>query len=291
MARIAVMGAGGVGGAFGALLQRSGHDVTFIARGANLDALRARGLRVTGALGTIELPSVDARDAAGRADLVLLCVKRYDLDDALAALGSSDALVLTLQNGVDAADVAVARLGPRVLAGTTGIVADLVAPGHVEVVSTYARIRFGEPDGGGITERVSRVAGWLGVDGVTAVPEADVRVALWQKMALICAMAGLTTARDAAVGAVRDDPVFAAVIREVEAVARASGVPLPDGFADERLGYAATVDASATSSMLRDVRRGRRIELPWLNGAIVRLGAELGVPTPANAGVVGAIVT
>jgi len=294
VARILVFGTGAIGGYYGACLQRGGNEVVFVARGAGLEALRASGLRVTGAMGSFEVAPVDATDSpSGEFELVLLCVKNYDLDDAAAALRDCSGLVLTLQNGVDAPYRARKILGDRVLAATTGIVDDMPSPGVVEVTSSYAWIRLGEPDGGGITGRVQRVTRWLHVDGVEPIPEADVRIALWMKMGLMCGMAGLTTLHGRPMGEILGDAhlrrTFVQIVREVDAVARAKGIGLPDDFVDDRIAYAESIDPAAMSSMSRDFARGKRIEADTFNGAIVRMGAEAGVRTPRNADVYDAI--
>jgi 2-dehydropantoate 2-reductase len=294
MARVVVFGTGAIGGYYGACLLRRGHDVLFVARGAGLSALRAHGLRVTGAMGSFEIAPVDVTNApSGDFELVLLCVKSYDLDDAADALRACSGLVLTLQNGVEAPYRARKVLGDRVLAGTTGIVDDMPAPGHVHVTSSYAWIRFGEPDGGGITGRVQRATRWLTVEGIEPIPEADVRVALWMKMGLMCGMAGLTTLHQKPMGEILGDAnlrrTFVQIVREVEAVGRAKGIDLPADFTDDRVRYAESIDPAAMSSMSRDLARGRRIEVDTFNGAMVRMGAELGVRTPRNADVYDAI--
>jgi 2-dehydropantoate 2-reductase len=294
MARILVFGAGAIGAYFGAALQRAGNDVLFVARGANLEALSSSGLRVTGAMGDFALEEVSAtQQPSGEFDLVLLCVKNYDLDEAAEPLRSCSGLVITLQNGVEAPYRARTLVGDRVLAGTTGIVSDLPEPGHVHVVSAYAWMRFGEPDGGGITGRVQRATRWLTAIGVEPLAEADVRIALWQKMALMCGMAGLTTLHQRPMGEILGDPAlrrtFVQLVRECEAVARARGIELPDDFSDERMRYAEQIDPEAMSSMSRDFARGRRIEVDTFNGALVRMGAEAGVRTPRNADVYDAI--
>jgi 2-dehydropantoate 2-reductase len=292
LARILVMGAGAVGGYYGACLARRAHDVTFVARGRNLEALRSDGLRITGAMGDFHVPRAHATDdapQAGEVDLVLLTVKSYDLEEAAAAVRGRSQLVLTLQNGVEAPDLARDILGDVVLAGSTGIVADLSEPGHVHVVSDYAWVRFGEPDGGGVSDRVRLVARWLDADGIEAIPVEDARVALWEKMSLMCAMAGLTSLHQRPMGEILGDPglrnVFEEIVRECEAVAVARGVPLPERFAELRMRYAAGIDPGAMSSMSRDLARGRRVELETFNGAIVRMGAELGIEVPQNTAV------
>lgn len=294
VARVLVFGTGAIGGYYGACMARGGHDVVFVARGATLEALRTNGVRVRGAMGSIDLPVVEVTDdASGEFELVLLCVKTYDLDDAAEALRRCSGVVLTLQNGVDAPYRVRKALGDRVLAGTTGIVDDMPEPGRIEVISSYAWIRLGEPDGGGVSGRAQRVTRWLCVDGIDPIPEADVRIALWQKMALMCGMAGLTTLHQRPLGEILDDAAlrrtFVQIVRECEAVGRAKGVDLPDDFTDDRIRYAENIDPASMSSMSRDFARGRRIEADTFNGAIVRLGAETGVRTPRNADVYDAI--
>jgi 2-dehydropantoate 2-reductase len=295
LASAIVVGAGAVGGYCGACLVRGGHDVAFVARGRNLEAMASSGLRVTGAMGDFGVRAdafADAREA-GHADLVLLCVKSYDLEAAAEAVRGCGDVYMTLQNGVDAPGVARDVFGGVVLAGSTGIVADLTEPGHVHVTSAYAWIRFGEPDGGGVTERVERVQETLAVDGIEPIAVDDARISLWEKMALMCAMAGLTTLHQRPMGELLSDVAtrreFETIVREAEAVARARGVPLADDFASQRIAYAERIDGSAMSSMSRDFARGKRIELETFNGAIVRMGAELGVDVPANRAVYDAI--
>jgi 2-dehydropantoate 2-reductase len=234
----------------------------------------------------LEVNAVSDPATTGGHDLALLCVKNYDLEEACRAVSGHADTVLTLENGVDAPGVARSVLGDVVLAGTTGIVADLPEPGRVHVVSSYAWIRFGEADGGVAGERVDRITSLLDVDGIEPIPVADARVALWEKMALMCGMAGLTTLTQRPMGEVLGDPGlrarFEAIVHECELVARADGVPLPDDFVDQRMTYAHGIDPAAMSSMSRDFARGRRIELETFNGAIVRMGAELSIGVPAN---------
>jgi 2-dehydropantoate 2-reductase len=285
------MGTGAVGAYYGACLLRGGRDVTFVARGANLEALRSNGLRVTGAMGDFGFERVNAVEASetGSADVVLLCVKNYDLEDAARSVSGAGEIFLTLQNGVDAPLVAREVLGDVVVAGSTGIVADYPEPGHVHCVSSYAWMRFGEMDGGGISKRVELVNECLSVDGVEPIPVPDARVALWEKMSLMCGMAGLTTLLQRPMGEILGDAElrerFETIVRECESVARAKGVPLSKDFVTDRMGYADRIDPGAMSSMSRDLMRGKRIELETFNGAIVRMGAELGVDVPANAAV------
>jgi len=293
-ARVLVFGTGAIGGYYGACLQRGGRDVVFVARGAGLEVLRSSGLRITGAMGDFAVAPVDATHRpSGEFDLVLLCVKNYDLDEAAEAVRQCSGLVLTFQNGVDAPYRARGIVGDRVMAGTTGIVDDQPEPGHVHVTSSYAWIRLGEPDGGGITGRVQRATRWMHVDGIEPIPEGDVRIALWQKMALMCGMAGLTTLHGKPMGEILGDAAlrktFVQIVRECEAVAGAKGIDLPADFAEDRMRYAENIDPTAMSSMSRDFARGKRIEVDTFNGAIVRMGAELGLRTPRNADVYDAL--
>ncbi len=291
------MGTGAVGAYYGACLLRGGREVTFVARGANLEALRSGGLRVTGAMGEFGFDRVDAVDASesGSVELVLLCVKNYDLEDAARAISGKGGIVITLQNGVDAPNVARDVLGDVVLAGSTGIVADYPEPGQVHCVSAYAWMRFGEVDGSGISERVERVNQCLSVEGIEPIAVPDARVALWEKMSLMCGMAGLTTLLQRPMGEILGDQElrgrFEAIVRECEAIARAKDVPLSKDFVSDRMGYADRIDPGAMSSMSRDFARGKRIELETFNGAIVRMGAELGMDVTANTAVYEGIRT
>lgn len=290
MSHVLVMGAGAVGGYFGACLIRGGHDVTFVARGRNLEALRTAGLRVTGAMGAFSVEHLHVVERpSGPYDLALVCVKNYDLDSAVKEIRGSSELVLTLQNGVDAPFRARQLLGDVVIGGSTGIVADLAGPGRVDVVSAYAWIRLGELDGGGVSERVEMVTRILDVEGIEPLPVADARVSLWEKMSLMCGMAGLTTLHQRPMGEILTDAslraTFEAVVQECDAIARAMGVGLPADFVAARLSYADGIDPTAMSSMSRDFARGRRIEIETFNGAIVRMGAELGIDVPFNAAI------
>jgi 2-dehydropantoate 2-reductase len=291
------MGTGAVGGYYGACLVRAGHEVTFVARGKNLEALRSDGLRITGGMGEFELPAVTATadPSSVRADLVLMCVKAYDLAEAALAVRDAGGVILTLQNGVDAPDVVRGIVGDAVIAGTTGIVADLPEPGHVHLTSAYAWMRFGEWNGGGVSGRVERAHRTLDVDGIDAIVVPDARVALWEKMTLMCGMAGLTTLYQRPMGEILGDATtrdeFIAIFRECERLARARGVGLPDDFVEQRVAYAENIDPAAMSSMSRDFARGRKIEIETFNGAIVRMGAELGIDVPANRAVYEAILS
>lgn len=293
---VLIVGAGAIGAYFGACLQRGGRKVAHIARGANLQALRTDGIRVTGARGTFETGPVEASDDPGSlpdAGIALLCVKNYDLEGVCEGVAGRASLYVTLQNGVDAPEVAAHLLGDVVLAGSTGIVADLAGPGHVHLTSDYAWIAFGERDGAGVSDRARRALEVLEVDGIEPRTVDDARVALWEKMALMCGMAGLTTLHNKPMGEILADEELAATFRQIVTecfeVASASGVALPEEFVDKRMHYAGRIDPEAMSSMSRDFQRGRRIELETFNGAVVRFGREFGIEVPANRSVYDAI--
>jgi 2-dehydropantoate 2-reductase len=245
--RIAVVGAGAVGGYYGALLARAGHHVGFVARGAHGEAIRGKGLTIRRFDGEFTVKAAATPNPAelGRADLVLLAVKSYDNDTALPLLRplvGPGTTVLTLQNGVDSPDEAAAVVGPdAVLGGAAYIATAIAGPGAIEQTGNYQRIAFGEvfAPAAQISDRVARIAEVLGGAGIEALPAADGRVQLWEKFIYLAAMSGMTGAARQPLGVVRGDPVtrrrLFAAIREVEAVARAEGVPVAADIA-ARLG-------------------------------------------------------
>jgi 2-dehydropantoate 2-reductase len=290
--RIAVVGAGAVGGYYGALLARAGHDVGFVARGAHGDAIRRNGLTVRRFDGEFTVQAAASPDPAelGAADLVLLSVKNYDNDGALPLLPPlvrSGTTVLTLQNGVDSPDEAAAIVGREaVLGGAAYIATEIAGPGVIRQTGNYQRIAFGEvfAPAPRISDRVARLAEILVGAGIEALPAADGRVQLWEKFIYLAAMSGMTGAARQPLGVVRGDPaararLFAA-IREVEALARAEGVPVALDIVDRLSVFVDGVPASMRSSLLIDLSHGRRIEVEALQGAVVRRAARLGVPVP-----------
>lgn len=290
--KIAVMGSGGVGGYFGGLLARAGNEVYFIARGAHLQAMRARGLRVEALDGPFTIAPAHATDApaaVGPVDVVMLCVKTYGLDEAIEQmrpLVGPRATVLTLQNGVEAPDQVAAAYGPQVV--LPGIVYCEVAvkePGVIFQGAPVRRIIFGEPDGTP-TPRARALADACAAAGLDTTLSENILGALWSKFCFICAMSGVTTLARRPLGPILADEEGRALMRatmeEARAVGLAKGVrfeadPVESGLANgDRFPY------GAKSSMLRDLERGGRLEVEALNGAVVRLGRALGVATPAN---------
>jgi 2-dehydropantoate 2-reductase len=287
------MGSGGVGGYVGVRLAAAGEDVTFIARGAHLAAIRERGLRIESALGDLTLSPAAATDdpaTVGPVDLVIFAVKLYDTEAAAALtrpLLGPDTGVVTLQNGVDSTGVLARALGPEhVIGGVAHIAAVIAEPGVILHTGTMASFVFGELDGGR-SERVAALATALQSAAVDHRISADVERDIWDKMAFLATFAGLTALLRRPIGPIREDAETRAMLRdgltEAFAVARAKGICLPDDFVERTLERCDRLPHEMKSSMLQDLERGRRLELPWLSGAIVRLGRELGVPTPTHA--------
>jgi 2-dehydropantoate 2-reductase len=289
--RIAIIGAGAVGGFYGARLAQAGHEVSFVARGANLEAIRRRGLRVTSSLGDLVVsPRVESDPAPiGPVDLVIVAVKTYSNGQALpllAPLVGADTVVLPLQNGVDSADQVAAAVGAgHTLAGTTYIATTLIEPGVIEHVGTTRRIILGEAFGERVvTARVERLRAALAAADIEAEASADVRIPLWEKLIMLAPIAGLTAAVRLPIGpawahaAFRD--VFDRGSREIEAVARHAGVNVAADVCDRKHRYLDERPAAMRTSMMVDVTSGRPIELEALLGTIVRRGAAAGIPTP-----------
>lgn len=292
--RIAVIGAGGVGGYFGARLYAAGEDVLFVQRGAHGEAMRREGLRIASPLGDLDLPRVavvapEEAASAAPVDLVLVTVKSIHTDsaaDAASALLGPDTAVLSLQNGVENEDRLAARLGVgRVLAGLCYILALIEAPGRIRHGMKTARIEFGERTGG-TSPRAEAFRDVCVNAGIDVVLAADVEAAIWTKFTMLCAHNGMTALARTAIGPVRDDPDGRAVLevcaRETMALAAARGVRLDPALAADPMVLFDRVPADMTSSTLHDLEHGKPLEIDWLNGAVVRLGRKAGVATPVN---------
>ena len=291
--KIAILGSGAVGGYYGAQLARAGHEVTFIARGAHLAAIRERGLHIKSAvLGDFVAKARAEEDTAkvGSVDLVLVAVKAYDNPTALPLLrpllgeGTS---VLTVQNGVDSpTEVAAVAGEARTLGGTTYIATALEGPGLIVQTGDHRRIVFGEAFGAlpRMTDRVKRIHEALAGAGIQSFPVEDGRVPIWEKFVFLVSLAGFTGASRLPIGPVWADSFtkaqFLAGCREIEAVARAEGVPIAADVVDRIVPYIDAIPGSMRSSLLIDLQQGKRIEVEALHGSVVRRGARLGVPTP-----------
>jgi 2-dehydropantoate 2-reductase len=292
MARYVLIGAGGVGGYFGGLLARSGAEVHFVARGAHLDALRRYGLRIQSHAGPFHLPRVSATDdprQIGPVDYVLLCVKSWDTAAAAEAarplLGPHTAVV-SPQNGVDnEAVIAEVLGGQHVMGGLAYVISRIASPGVIEQVGPTAKLIVGELDGS-MSERGEKLL----ADGLTAGIDIElsptIEAEIWRKFLYICAFSGTCTLTRSSLGPVLQDPdtrpLFVACMEEVKALADAKDIGLEDDLVTAQLARADGFPPEVKPSMLNDLERGNRLELDWLNGAVVRMGRELGVPTPAN---------
>jgi len=297
--KIAVIGAGGVGGYFGAQLAAGGADVTFIARGRHLEAVRAHGLRVESPAHPQWLNPVKATsdpESVGPVDLVVIAVKLWSTEQALAAarpLLGQDTGVVSFQNGVDAADRVSAGLGAsRALGGIVHIAAVIEAPGVVRHSGTMAKLTFGELDGR-TSARSEAFLSACRAGGIEAYLVTDVRRAMWEKFVFLVGLSGMTCLTRSPIGAVRDDPVtrdmLRAVMQEVVAVAAARSVTLPEDTVERQMAFVDGLPHGMIASMLSDLRSGGPLELEWLAGAVVRMGREHGVPTPVNECIYGAL--
>lgn len=290
--RIVMFGAGGVGGYFGARLLQAGADVAFVARGAHLEALRRDGLRLVSPKGDAHLSGIRASaDPAelGPADVVFVTVKLYDVESAAVAarpLIGPSTMVVTLQNGVEAPELAARHLPAGHVAGGVAYVAAVIAePGLIRHTALDALI-VGELDGS-MSPRLAAltaVASRAGF-GFTATP--DIQQALWSKFARLSVFSGMTCATRSPLGVLRGTPATFAMVEaavdEALAVGRAHGVALGPEARDDVFAMYRSMPPQAKSSMLEDFERGKRLELPWLSGAVVRLGRQVGVPTPTHA--------
>ena len=289
--RIAIMGAGGVGGYFGGLLARAGNDVTLIARGPHLEAIRDRGLQVKGHREefTVNVAATDDPRKAAPADLVIFSVKTYQNAAAIPAMApmvGESTSVLTLQNGVDGYQQVAGVVGAdRVLPGAAYIESQIEAPGVIRQVGDVVRIAFGEV-GGQRTSRAEAILDTLRTAGITAELSTDVVKELWTKLLFIATLAGLTSTARAPLSRLMEHEAaretVLASMREVEAVGRARDVRLDPDVVETTMRYMETSTKDLHASMHTDLELGRPLELEALNGAVVRLGREAGVPTPVH---------
>jgi 2-dehydropantoate 2-reductase len=290
--RIAVMATGAVGGYFGARLAAAGHDVHFIARGANLEAIRTKGLKVDSVIGDLFLPKPSVTDDpahVGPVDIVLFAVKLWDTEEATrraAPLIGPDTRVIPLQNGIDSPDRIAAVLGPDAVApGSAYIATVLSAPGVVSHTSQFARMIVGSSDGkaDATLSAFTDAARTAGID--ISLSDAIERER-WQKFVFLVGLSGATAAMRLPLGPILDDPetrqFFHDLMQEVVTLGHAKGVPIPADFAADRLRFADAAPWTMKASMLHDLERGHRLEVDWLAGYVVRSSRELGLEAPAN---------
>jgi 2-dehydropantoate 2-reductase len=296
--RLLMVGAGGIGGYFGAQFAKHGHDVTFLARGAHLAALRESGLTVESHLGPAQLrvKATDDIADAGSPEAILLCTKLADLAAAAQQIAplAGRALVVTLQNGVDAPSIVGAHVpAARIAPGVAQIAAAIKAPGIIAHTGAFARIRVGTRDGGPPVDEVDALVAAGKGSGIDIERVDDVERALWEKFVFLVALSGLTCLARQPIGVVRDDPdlraALTASMRETAAIGRARGVRLAEDFVDRQIAFIDGLPPPMRSSMLHDLTAGRRLEAPWLAGAVVRMAAELGIEVPVNRTVYAAL--
>jgi 2-dehydropantoate 2-reductase len=291
--KFAILGAGAVGGYYGARLAQSGQDVTFIARGAHLKAIRDRGLEIRSpALGgfTVRARAQEDTSQVGPVDVVIVAVKAYDNATALQLVRpmlGEETTVLSMQNGVDSADELAALVGERtVLGGTTYIATALTAPGVIEQTGTHRRIVFGEVFGDlpRMTDRVQRLHEAFAAADIQSEAVGDGRIPVWEKFVFLVSLAGFTGAARLPIGPVWSDETIRAQFlegcREVERLARAEGVPVAEDIIDRIAGYIQGIPPSMRSSLLIDLAQGKPIEVESLHGSVVRRAARVGVPVP-----------
>lgn len=290
--RIAAMAAGAVGGYFGARMAAAGHDVFFIARGANLAAMKTNGLKLESVHGDLHLPRPNVTEdpsSVGPVDIVLFAVKLWDTETAAERarpLVGANTRVITLQNGVDSVERIAPILGAELTVGGAAYIATVIAaPGVIKQTSHFAKMRFGRAD-----KKADAVLQAFADAGKAAKIDvdisADINVELWEKFIFLTAMSGSTASMRSPIGVIRADPelraFFRALMQEAYDVGRAKGVALAPDFVEGRMKFLDTIEPGMKASMAHDLERGNRIELDWLAGKVRSLGRALNIPTPAS---------
>jgi 2-dehydropantoate 2-reductase len=285
------MGAGGIGGYYGGMLARSGHEVTLIARGDHLAVIQKKGLIVKSTDGdfSVRVKATDDLNDVDAADFVLFSVKSYDVEEAgrlLHPVISSETVVLTIQNGIDSHEILAEILGKRpVLAGACYIFSRIASPGVIEHTGGRKTIVFGELDGSA-TVRSERIFKIITESGIPCEISPDIKKALWQKFIWICGSAGLGTLTRLPLGeslaTVEGKALLRGIMEEVESIARALHIGVDQGIVDKTAKFAEGLEKELVTSLVLDLIRKRRLESDALHGKVVKLGRELGIPTPLN---------
>lgn len=291
--KFAIFAAGGVGGYFGGRLAQAGHDVTFIARGAHLAAIRETGLKVDSIAGDFVIQPAKATDdpaSVGAVDVVIVAVKGWQMEEAIKQmkfLVGTHTVILPLLNGVEAPEQLSAAFGSAgVLGGLCRISSFVAEPGRIQHVGMEPSITFGELD----NEKSDRVLAlqkiFAEIPEITVNAPDDIQVAMWQKFIFICAMSGVGAVTRQPVGVYREIPetraMLASTLKEVLAVGKAQGVALPENMVDTILDKIDALPDTMLASMQKDIMEGRPSELESQNGVVVRMGRDSGVPTPTN---------
>ncbi|HLZ57268.1 MAG TPA: 2-dehydropantoate 2-reductase [Ktedonosporobacter sp.] len=297
--RIVVIGAGGTGGYFGGLLARAGEEVIFLARGTQLEALSTHGLTVKSRLaGTFSLPvhAISHPQEIGPVDLVLFCVKMYDIEAASQGLRlfiRPETVVLPIQNGIDAVERLSREVGAEHIVGAVAYVTSQIeSPGVIAQTAGSGSLELGELTGGQ-SERTQRLQQGLQHASITTKLPHDIRVSLWEKFLFICAFSGVTALTRLSLGQVfafqETRELLKAVLKEGEAVARARGVALPVDIVERGYATLRALEPEAMGSMAFDLLAGRRLEIEALNGTMVRLGQEQSLSLPFNSAIYAAL--
>ena len=296
--RIAAMGAGGVGGYFGARLQQAGHDVVFFARGKHLAALKQNGLALRSPHGAAQLRVQVFEDPAQTApvDVVMFAVKLWDTESAaerLKPIVGADTIVIPFQNGVESIE-RLRKVFPErnVLGGSAYIATRIAAPGVIEHIGTMARLRFGplmpsqRPGAESFLEACKSA-------GINAELADDIVLVNWEKFVFLVAVSSTTAAARAPLGTVRADRdlrwMFEQAMRETWTLGRRRGIRLPDDFLEKQMAFLDTLPAEMRASMAHDLENGGKLEAPWLCGAVARMSAEIGLEAPVNRAVYAAL--
>jgi len=300
--RIAVIGAGGVGGYFGARLAAVGEDVRFVARGAHLEAMRTRGLRIESQLGDLTVKpvraSADPKELVGPEpfDLVMIAVKLWStaaaIDTAKALVGERTAVV-SFQNGVGAIPALAKAFGPeRVLGGVAHIATAIGAPGVIKHTGAMERLTVGEPKGG-LSQRVTDFVAAAKRANINAIASDDIQRVIWDKFIFLATFSGVAALTRQAKAQIFADPdlkrLYADALAEVVAVARASGINLAPDHAEKTMAFSEGLPEAMKPSLLHDLERGNPLEVEFLSGAVARLGAEKGVATPVHRTIAAAL--
>ena len=292
--RIAIVGAGGVGGYFGGRLAEAGADVVFLARGPHLHALRTRGLRIVSPKGDAHITSINATDdpaAIRGADVVFFAVKLYDAEAASQVLprlvesGGPETVVIPLQNGVEGTDIVSRAVGRDHTAGGTCYVSAVIAEPGVITHTAMDHLIFGEIDRVRSPRLMSLCDACRAASFQSTLSD-DIQADIWTKFVRLSAFSGMTAVTRSPIGTIVNDPdlftLLQKAVAEGMAVAQARGVHVPSSTVDDVAEAYRALPPLAKASMLEDLERGRRLELPWLSGAVVRIGQEVGVPTPTH---------
>jgi 2-dehydropantoate 2-reductase len=289
--KIAVVGAGAVGGYFGGRLAAGGSDVVFLVRGKTLEALRAGPLRVKSTKGDFETSVRATNDPSEiEADVVLVAVKAWQVPEAASAIrkmATSDSVVVPLQNGMEAPKQLGAVIGPgRVAGGLCRIVAEATGPGEIDHYWAEPSVEFGEIEPLRNAERLAQLRDAFAAAKVRATLSSDIGTAMWEKFLFITPWGSLGAVTRLPVGPIRSDPQLRArleaALNEVAAIARQEGSPLNQERIDKTLAILDRLPADTTSSMQRDIMAGRPSELEAQTGAVVRFGRKTGVSTPIH---------